>query len=223
MEPMNGNEHNNVYADVCADVCVVPPTLAEFALLAYERHDRAHNIEHVYRVLDYARKIVIGERIVMTAVEAKELPYAILLHDARDHKLVNKGICLSAEDIRRFLHSELGESSAEKILVMHTRCSWSNRKTSECLPTSDWMRRVLQDADWLDALGDIGIERSEDYARDYGANDEEVIIHTRAHILDKLLLIPKEFTYETSRQIAADCGLIDPLNRYLVNGQTPRK
>lgn len=193
----------------------VPASLVEFAKVAYARHDLAHNIHHVYRVWGYAQRIICASRQDMTDTEIREFPYTVLLHDARDHKLVNRGICLSAETIAQFLISELGEASAQKILLIHERCSWSNRTTSEPLPTGDWMRRVLQDADWLDALGEIGITRSEDYARLNDADELEVVAHTKRHIIDKLLLIPAAFTYEVSRQIARENDLIRPLEQYL--------
>jgi HD superfamily phosphodiesterase len=196
----------------------VPNSLVEFVKVAYARHDLAHDIKHVYRVWEYAKQIITREptlRQDMTDTEFKEFPYAILLHDARDHKLVNRGICLPAETIAQFLILDLSEASAQKILLMHERCSWSNRTISEPLPTGDWMRRVLQDADWLDALGEIGITRSEDYARLNGADANEVIAHTKRHIVDKLLLVPAAFTYEISRQIARENDLIRPLEQYL--------
>ena len=180
-------------------------SLLTFASYAYANHDSAHNLEHAKNVLRNALTIIEKEGINCDAVEERELPYVMIGHDFRDHKLVERGLCCTAEEIEDFYRKELGEGSAAKILHIHDNCSWSKRKSSIPLESGDWMRKVLQDADWLEAIGNVGLQRCINYNSSVrGVTDAMLIQDVCLHIREKLLLIPTELNYESSREIAKD-------------------
>lgn len=196
---------------------LIPKSLDEFATRAYANHDRAHDHLHALSVFLTALTIISGEGIVLTDVERKELPYVMIGHDFLDHKLAKRGIGLPAKEIEEFYVSSLGRRSADKIIHIHDNCSWSKRGTSIPLrdkdgnPNSeDWMRRVLQDADWLKAIGDVGLQRCIDYTLEIGGNIPDDVCK---HIREKLLLIPSALNYATSRKLAE--GELKPLEDYL--------
>lgn len=201
------------------DIISAPFSLIRFAHLGYSDHDSAHNYKHAVRVLINAQEILNRENIVPTLQEIEELPYVMLGHDLRDHKLIAAGKCLPAEEIEKFYISELGEDSARKILHIHENCSWSNRKTATPLPTGDWMRLLLQDADWLDALGDSGLMRCIEFTKEYIATldctADDIPSLVCKHIKEKLLLIPNELNFESSKKIVEENNLLEPLLVYL--------
>lgn len=197
----------------------------EFAVRAYANHDTAHNFTHAMTVYKNAlyileSEIAKGTIVNVTEEELIEFPYAIIGHDFRDHKLIEHGLCLSSEEITAFYQKHLpSEESVQKILHIHDNCSWSNRIASVPLKTGDWMRRVLQDADWLEALGQTGLDRCAQFKKFRNPNITEFESNsiTYDHIMDKLLKIPSELNYETSRQIVRDKLLLFPLIRFSLN------
>jgi uncharacterized protein len=210
--------------------------LNEFLTLAYANHDSAHNLGHIFRVYDTALTIVDREHIVMTQKEAEEFPYVMSCHDVRDHKLAQKDLCLSQEQVYKFYEEQLGTESANKIVHIHDNCSWSKRARSIPLESGDWMRRVLQDADWIDAMGRVGLTRCIEYSKfiinnshansstNSGANDNTEVdtmikYMVCQHIRDKLLLIPDNLYYDSSKELVRDRSLISPLLRYLAKNE----
>lgn len=194
---------------------IPPPHINNFLQKALEKHDLAHDISHAWRAYTNAVKIVNSENIPLTPQEQKEFPLVILCHDVLDHKL--KETSLPERDVMKFYVDCVGVPSAVKIDYIHKNCSWSNRKTSVPLVSGDWMRKVLQDADWLDALGEYGLQRCIVYSRSIHPEYDEFQIKERvkAHIQEKLLHIPSELNYETSKKMVIDGKLLEPLLEYL--------
>jgi hypothetical protein len=191
--------------------------IEEFAKLAYQNHDLAHGFPHAERVYHNALAIIDGAHLQMTAQEQLELPYVMYGHDFRDHKLVSEGTCLPEQVIQDFYKGQLGEVSANKIKHIHENCSWSQRKRATPLPDGDWMRLVLQDADWLEALGEEGLTRCIQYTQFVGGHVPEDVCR---HIHEKLLLIPQNFNYQTTRDLVKQRDLITPLLVYLNTYET---
>jgi HD superfamily phosphodiesterase len=180
--------------------------LIEFAKKAYKNHDSAHNLDHAMNVFENSLKIISGEGIIMDDIEKLLLPFVMIGHDFRDHKIKN---ALSDDEIDQFYKLHLGDYFAE-VIHIHNNCSWSKRKSSVPLETGrDWMRKVLQDADWLEAIGETGLQRCIEYSASIGGSTADIC----AHIREKLLLIPAELNYATSKTMSA--GMLDPLYKYL--------
>lgn len=201
-------------------ISFIPPRyIEEFLHMALKNHDLAHDISHSLRVYTNAVKIVNTlintERLQLTPQEEKEFPLVILCHDVLDHKM--KNAALEERDVTKFYVDNVGIPSAVKIGHIHKNCSWSNRKTSVPLVLGDWMRKVLQDADWLDALGYDGLQRCINYTKIIHpqATEEQVIKRVQNHIREKLLLIPKELNYEVSKRMVIENRLLEPLEAYL--------
>jgi len=182
--------------------------LLSFANRAHGNHDKAHDLLHALRVHHNSLKIVIGERLDLTLYEWKELPYVMIGHDFLDHK--QHTLTVNEWDVLAFYESVLGATSAQRVLDIQKASSWSKRET-------EWSRgtlmKVLQDADWLDALGEVGLKRCVDFSVAKGVVD--VPSNVCKHIYEKLLLIPDALNYETSKKMVEKEKLLEPLYDYL--------
>ena len=126
----------------------------------------------------------------------------------RDHKLVKLGKGLPAEDIKQFYVGAVGEKNAEIILAIHDNCSWSKKDTS-IATEHNTLRLILQDADWIEGMI---LQRCLDYTASVGAAIPADVVR---HIHEKLKLIPAGLTFDSSRQIAEERGLMKILTDYL--------
>lgn len=180
---------------ICDGSFVIPASLEWFLPTALRYHDSAHNIEHAIAVFANACQIVAAEQIKFELHEATEFTLAMVCHDVRDHKIKR---CLSADTVFSYLEFEVGTKSALRIVHMHANCSWSARRNSLPTPSGDNLRLILQDADWIEAL-DVG--RCIDYTNAIGGTVPDDVC---AHIREKLLLIPAELNFESSKQLASE-------------------
>jgi uncharacterized protein len=214
---------------------IVDPMMREFLNRALARADKAHSYDHALRVFENALNILHAEGRTLTQLEMVEVKVATLCHDVLDHKLVAAGQTLPADEVKTFYkkyfatylaehHHAQADIDAEadhyvqKICHIHDNCSWSKRHTAIPLENADWMRKLVQDADWLDAIGDIGLNRCIEYtcAIYPAADDEQTQIISRLvcdHIREKLLLIPDALHFQSSRLLAAAATL--PLTKFL--------
>lgn len=166
-------------------------------------------------------------------------------HDVRDHKHMNMGTpTVSEEDLRDFVAdifrhirgTECGKRSKyftrtytvfaarDAVLSAIDRSSWSKRAaTSQWIstaPSADaTLTRILQDADWLEAIGTGGIQRCIDWSRKTmpSATDAEIRARVCAHIEEKLIKIPDTLSYAKSREIAKD--RVQVMRDYMVGSQ----
>jgi len=201
-------------------VSFIPPQyINNFLHIALKNHDLAHDISHAWRVYTNAVRIVndlvYTTGLQLTPQEHKEFPLVVLCHDVLDHKVKNSA--LAERDVMKFFVDNVGIPSAVKIDHIHKNCSWSNRKNSSPLISGDWMRKVLQDADWLDALGDDGLQRCIIYTKSAHPTftEEQITKHVQNHIREKLLLIPQELNYNISKRMVVENKLLEPLEAYL--------
>lgn len=194
---------------------IIPAELFDFIKLAYSKFDRSHGVEHVIQVLKYANEIVAREEIMMTHAERNEFPYVMLCHDILDHKYVD--LCLESSAVKMFYIEHLGTHSAAKVIHIHKNCSWSKRATNVPLGEGDWMRKVLEDADRLDALGENGLRRCIEYNEHAHANATSAHIQQLVckHIREKLLILYDNFNFETSRKIVLQSDMMRPILKYL--------
>jgi hypothetical protein len=77
----------------------------------------------------------------------------------------------------------------------------------------DWMRRVIQEADWLTAIGERGIARCAAYSAARGTVAADIAAAVCRHIREKLWLIQYALTFDSARTAAA--ALSAPLAAYL--------
>lgn len=175
---------------------VIPSALRNFAAMALEHHDSAHDFQHAMRVLAAARFIANSDKIYLETWEKFALPYVMVGHDFLDHK---QQIHLPEDQIREFYTRELGADIAKVVMHVQANSSWSKRDTSTPATPSDTLRLLLQDADWLDAIGETGVRRCIEYTESkHGKVPEDVCVHAR----EKLLKIPDRLNYAASRELA---------------------
>lgn len=202
----------------------------KFAKLAYaEVNDPTHDYQHGLQVLDNAVNILIGENIQLTDCEREILSCVMICHDIADYKFpIDQR--LSDDEIRRFYVSEYGTAKADLIQHIHANCSWSKRKESQpvsvdlflqasgqLLADRDRLRKVLQDADWIESMGESGIQRCYSCQRRWHPDETEEQIKQRVcdYIEEKLIHVPHELNYGTTKRMVRDRDFMRPLYEYL--------
>jgi len=119
-------------------------------------NDSAHDLEHVYRVLNYALAIAAHEQ----QVEVELLVVACLLHDiGRAEQLTD-----SQKD-----HAQVGADKAYQWLTTNNYDKQFAERVRDCISTHRFRSehppisleaKILYDADKLDACGTIGMART---------------------------------------------------------------
>ena len=113
-----------------------------------------HDMAHVRRVARMARRIAMGEGV------DPFLPEVIAyLHDVVDDKLV-EDVTAAQGELRVFVHG-LGLAATDEDTVLESVAGMSFASTLDgARPRLPLAGRIAQDADWLDAIGAIGIART---------------------------------------------------------------
>jgi len=209
--------------EVVAEHFGLPLHLVEFAKRAMNNFDPGHQWDHGITVYLNALQIIEAEQIELDETSAKMLPYVMIGHDFRDHKMLARGIeMVSQEDIRAYYEEHLGKALADEVIHIHNNCSWSNRAASKPYHKDrrrDVLRKILQDADWLEALGYGGIWRCQVYLEFFGPlpgedGSKDPAATICEHIYEKLLRIPIALNFRASRIVAEHFGVY-PLLTYL--------
>jgi HD superfamily phosphodiesterase len=207
----------------------------------YAKHEEGHGVSHVLDVLRNA--IEISKSMFLSEIQQMMFALIMLGHDALDHKMKARGTMPDPDDVRQFyvdalnmMNDELGGTSynaqyyASNIEEIHLNCSWSKRATSKACD-NDILRLILQDADWLEAIGGIGLKRCWSYQTDYwkrndmknadydGPIDKQEIYTTMAkHIDEKLVHVAAGMNFDYSRDLAN--GLNDVIARFYTTYMT---
>lgn len=181
----------------------IAPSLERYARNALSEYDESHDYNHSVRVWENAIKI--KEIKELEGSQFLIVMYACFLHDVLDHKYTNK---ITEEELKRFITDELDAKSADIVIHIIKNISWSKRKSNVPLPTGDIMRKIVQDADWLDALGEVGVKRCIDFTKARGGKVPEDVLK---HMEEKLLVMIDHFNFKSSRELA------EPLHQYMVN------
>ena len=120
--------------------------------------DSAHDVSHVYRVLNHALKLAENYDVNMDILVA-----ACLLHDiGRPAQFANPSLChakVGSEMAYQFL-KELGWSEEDCAHIKH--CIIAHRFTQSAQPETV-EAKILFDADKLDVIGALGIARTLQY------------------------------------------------------------
>lgn len=159
-----------------------------------------HGMDHVLRVLASARKIQASAGGDLQIIELAALP-----HDVGDAKF-HDGVERSAEFALEIL---VGLGASELVIghVCHIVDNISFRKGVDSSVLS-LEGQIVQDADRLDALGAIGIERTIEYGEAFGqpfylaeAGDAKTGI---GHFHEKLFKLKDLMNTETARRLAGE-------------------
>ncbi len=139
--------------------------LAQLHAYTYEKmsHDHTgHDMAHIERVVKMARTLnekLGGNSFVVQA--------AALLHDVVDEKLFTDIDQAKASVIAQMQALEVSQSEQDHIMEIISKMSFSHSLAGKQELSLEG--QIVQDADWLDAIGAIGIAR----AIYYGARHKE--------------------------------------------------
>lgn len=199
---------------------LIPKNLIAYVEIGYARHDISHRPDHVWKVLYNALRIIYLRNMQLTPEQWKVLPYLILCHDLLDHKqpAENK---LPAEEVTKFYESELGSDLAAVIDYIHSNCSWSKRNKSNPVTIAGYehyeqLRLLLQDADWLEAIGAGGIKRCKQCQMAWFPTEslEQIYRRVLAHMEEKLFLVYDALNFNESRALANERDLLSEMYNF---------
>ncbi|KRM01488.1 HD domain-containing protein [Limosilactobacillus gastricus] len=190
-----------------------------YAKEALNDDQTGHAMDHVMRVVNLATRLAEAEQ-----VDATIPVMAAYLHDTIDPKLVADQDQAVAQ-LRTFLQTnQITSSDIDAVMDIITQMSFAKTLNGE-RPSLSKAGQIVQDADWLDAIGAIGIVR----AIYYGARHQEKIYDSSIppreyldeqsyrnladetiinHFYEKLLKIKDMLNTPAARQIAADRQIV---------------
>ena len=154
--------------------------------------DSSHNWQHAQQV--YENTIQILQEMKMD-YEQDIVTLAAKLHDVCDHKYKNS-IC--RETLEQFIASIVGETKVKRIWDIIDNVSFSKEVAGKRMqlehPDFEYLI-IISDADRLEAIGDIGIQRCVEYTLATGGQVPRDVVQ---HCHDKLLLLYPKFFIKTS-------------------------
>lgn len=171
-----------------------------------------HGMDHIIRVVKMAQRIAQGEQI-----DDFVPTIAAYLHDTIDEKLVNN-VEQAQAAVRDFLQSiELSPAQINQVMATITNISFAHTLDGQVQLSP--VAQVVRDADWLDAIGAIGIMRAIYYGGAHGEKIYDPAIHPRTHMTraqyrdlsqetiinhfdEKLFHIKKQLFTKTAQRIA---------------------
>lgn len=173
----------------------------------YDTFDASHDWQHIERVLQNAKQIMVQESADPFLVEL-----AVLLHDVSDPKYIQEG-----KDPEREILGSLGLSSEHRSqisqIIREVSFKGGNGESATSIEAM-----VVQDADRLDAIGAVGIARTFAYGGSkgrklynwaekprYNMTEQEYRekpTSSATHFYEKLLLLKNGMNTETGKHIA---------------------
>ena len=211
--------------------------LDDFGSRNMAHFDESHNWQHVLNVYDNMLKIVHGDSI---EYDQDLLTYMVKLHDVRDHKypnsiseqtlidfldtevgeikrkqimLVIDGVSFSKQVANETKQSGISNETKQSGISNETKQSDTTGNGKYSIITDNKLREyltIVRDADRLEAIGTVGIERCIKYQTVHGNRVPDVVLF---HCHEKLLrLLPEHFIVNpTARKMA------EPLHQQIVD------
>ena len=187
-----------------------------FAKKCLEKRDLSHDYNHAVSVLNNALQIwneMDGE-LEYKMIDRSTLPVTLkpdiiisissLLHDVCDHKY--KNIDNLEEEFEKFSKSLGPYSNVVKSIIDNVSYSKEvNKKLDKLEPQIEFLRNIVSDADKLEAIGEIGIERCFSYEKLMNPDIDEDSIKSRVinHCKDKLINIYPTYIRTTGGSLLA--------------------
>lgn len=184
-----------------------------YTILKLGQDSTGHGMDHVERVVKMTKRLAQEEQVNELIATA-----AAYLHDTIDEKLV-ANVKESQAELKEFLRKiDFTHEQIQQIMAIITQMSFANTLNGQ-RPVLSHEGQVVQDADWLDAIGTIGIVRAIYFGGQHGeiiydpqisprhnmSRDEyrdlshETIIN---HFYEKLLKIKQMLNTTAAQQIA---------------------
>ena len=177
--------------------------LSDFVKRVCTDRDESHGYEHMKAVAETSRMIVQTD--FPAALDARMLIDVITaawLHDIADHKYDKDGTLDAILDDFGYKHID-NFDDIKKVIKLVSYSS-ENKAILSGKPLNyeellgsyyTLVRHVVSDADKLEALGKIGIERTIEYTKNTypGYSNEEIVADVKKHADEKLLRLADEF------------------------------
>jgi uncharacterized protein len=166
----------------------VDDVLFNFVIENTKIFDESHNHVHAMKVTHLAHIIMKSLR---QEYNEKLLTYIAMLHDVCDHKYQN---AISKDVLSNFITTNLSSENEPVIMKIIDNISFSkeDKGLRETIPEqyNDYLTAV-SDADKLEALGAVGLERCIEFTKARGGEIPDDVVK---HCHEKLLrLLPENF------------------------------
>ena len=195
--------------------------------------DSSHNWEHGMVVYNNTLNILTSEKI---EYEDDIITLASKLHDVCDHKYPQS---ISKQDLINFIKTIVNDDKTNRIIKIIDNVSYSKEVAGkrEILESPDDLYlTVISDADRLEAIGEIGIKRCEDFTRarsnflknsfDLYFTEHNVTENVVQHCHDKLLRLYNDhfIKTESARKLAEPLHqvIVDYVKRFEINKLAPK-
>lgn len=170
----------------------------QFVIKSTQHFDDSHNHIHALRVNYNAHKIMES---IKSDYNKELLMYIAMLHDVCDHKYPES---IPREQLEKFIESNLGEIQKKIVMMVIDNISFSKEAKGlrqEIQKPFDMYLLAVSDADRLEALGKVGIQRCIEFTSSHGGIVPDDVIK---HCHEKLLrLLPENFIKtELGRKLA---------------------
>ena len=167
--------------------------LREFVTVSTKHFDDSHNYAHAHQV--YMNACLIAEQ-EMPGYDHNIITYAAYLHDVCDHKYPKS---IHYDELVQYIHNALSSDKAAFVLELIANISFSKEQKRRLNgshrvyddDTKELYLNILADADRLEAIGKIGIERCIGFTVSHGGKVPEDV---KQHCHEKLArLLPENF------------------------------
>lgn len=189
--------------------------LSEFVQTICADRDESHGHGHMKKVAEISLNIIRQDYHNRRQYRhlLLDASTAAWLHDVADHKYDDEDRTLEKK-LDEFGYKNISNYTEIKQVIKNVSYSSENRaiRAGEPLdydklltPYYALVRHIVSDADKLEALGQIGIERALGYTRHANPTytEAEVIANVRQHADDKLLRLATEFIRTPTARIIA--------------------
>lgn len=184
----------------------------DFVKESTKHFDSSHNHEHASKV--YASALAIMASLDPD-FDFDLLMTAALLHDVCDHKYPQS---IPRSQLDAFIIERVGPAKAQDVIFIIDNVSFSKedkvrKGQATPVPVPEHLRLYLdavRDADRLEAIGEVGIERCIEYSQSIGRKIPEEVVE---HCHEKLLRLYEEhfIVTELGRKMA------EPLHQVIVD------
>ena len=159
-------------------------------------YDESHNVQHHIDVFRNAM-IIVADIDIKNRRMIEMITYSALLHDTIDNKY-KENLEEKREILKKFLDAVV-TIERQNIQWVIDNISYSkevrNGYPEHTDPIVQQVRDIVSDADKLEAIGNIGIERCKQYTMAFNSNltEEELVAEVIKHCNEKLLRLSEHF------------------------------
>ena len=166
----------------------IESVLLDFVKDSTKHFDDSHNHVHALKVTENAHVIMAT---LKPDYDTRLLSYVAMLHDVCDHKYPES---IPRSELIEFIEKNLTTVPVDMVMKIIDNISFSkeNKGLTETLPEPyNIYLMAIADADRLEAIGEIGVERCIKFTRTHGGKVPEDVVK---HCHEKLLrLLPENF------------------------------